>query len=287
MELNAANLGNGLRVSVDWISFTVFTIPTVIGVITSLGFDPADFQKMPRGGMGYKSMYKNSLGVSVLSEGNADMGIHVSVPGSAVADLLEHFQKTRAIDTPFGKGYDIDIDSTALAELLGMVAANGSFSRIDLAIDDAGAQYFSVDDVENILKDKRIVTKFRSYSIQTESKFTGEYTGHTVYLGKRVSEIFMRIYDKKLEQDKKTGTPIPGGWVRWEIELKGERANDAAREIIARKGLGEICVGILSNYVRIINLDNANRSRCSMDSTWGRFLNGMAPLRLFLGKAAR
>jgi len=269
-------------------SFTFFTIPTVEAAIKCMGFSPAAFQKMPRGAMGYKCMHKNSDGLSILSEGNADMGIHVSVPGSAVAGLLGHFRETRAINTPFGRGYDIDIDSTALAEFLAMVKANGSFSRLDLAIDDIGAGYFSVDDVENILKGKRLVTKFRSYSIQEESKLTGERTGHTIYLGKRVSEIFMRIYDKKLKQGKKSPAPMPeGGWVRWEMELKGGRANGAAQEIISRKGLGEICVGILANYVRVINLDNANRSRCSMDSMWGKFIAGLAPLRLFVKKTQR
>lgn len=48
--------------------------------------------------------------------------------------------------------------------------------------------------------------------------------GSTLYIGARQSEQFGRLYDKGIEQ----GTHEPGHWWRWEVELKGSAAWNAA-----------------------------------------------------------
>ena len=72
METNCMYLENGLRVSVDWLSFTftIFSLPEQI--IELLGYNIQDFTRMPRGGMGYKSMMKSHSGISLLFDGNSE-----------------------------------------------------------------------------------------------------------------------------------------------------------------------------------------------------------------------
>ena len=50
----------------------------------------------------------------------------------------------------------------------------------------------------------------------------------------------LRVYDKQLEQNQKAedGEVLEDPWVRWEFELKNERANIAVDFLIQRKQLG-------------------------------------------------
>lgn len=291
METNYMYLENGLKVSVDWLAFTFTMFSSPERAIELMGYSIQDFTKMPRGGMGYKSRLRSHSGLSLLFDGNADMGVHVVIPGSSVSDLLEHYCYTRMINTPFGVGYDIPVDSSCLAEFLSMVTRYGSFSRVDLAVDDIGARFYSMEDVLQVLNEGCFVSKFRSYRNVCEKTTSGAKTGHTIYMGKRTSEIMLRVYDKRLEQNGKNADSdapeIMTDWVRWELELHGDRADRAVKELASGKELGEVCVGVLGNYMRVINLDNSNKSRCSIDATWEWFLNGIAPLKLYVKKEKR
>lgn len=51
---------------------------------------------------------------------------------------------------------------------------------------------------------------------------------------------------------------------------------------ISGRPLGKITVGVLSNYVRVINLDNNNRSRCSTHEVWQLFIDGIKKLQLYV-----
>ena len=109
-------------------------------------------------------------------------------------------------------------------------------------------------------------------------------SGYTVYCGSRESSLMLRIYDKKLEQNKskKENEPdyIDFDWVRWELEFKEKRANELAQQIINGLSLGHIAVGVLHYYFRIIQLDDCNKSRCSNDDKWNCFIADIDKLRL-------
>lgn len=166
-------------------------------MISFLGYSGSDFMPLPKGANGYKKMYRlEGAPISILSDGNENMGIHVIISGTAIPDLMEHFKASIMQDPPFGK--DViglsDFDNTVMIEFLQQVRSMGWLTRFDLAVD-------------------------------------------------------------------REGTSDP--WVRWEIELKNERANIAADFLIRKKQLGEIIMEILNNYVRVIVHDDSNRSRCS------------------------
>lgn len=290
---NTVVLSNKLEIKIDWLSFTFLDLKMPADLINMLGFFEKDFSLMPKGSNGYKSMLKLSgYPLYIMFDGNEDMGIFVSCSGGAIHALINAFSTTLEIVTPFD---DIvinvnDFKNNVMIELLIFIKRFGHIARLDIAIDDIGCRFYKVQQVHNLLINKQCVSKFRNYqNLSKHSISTGDYFGHTIYMGSRSSNIMMRIYDKQMEMnsklpdDKKINFP----WVRWEFELKDERANEVANLIISRKNLGLITLGILKNYIRFVNLDDENRSRCSLTKTWKKFLLDVEPLRLYIPVAKK
>lgn len=292
MSENKEYLENSLTASIDWIAFTSTIILDVKEMISFLGYSEQDFLKMARGANGYKKMYRhNCQPITILSDGNEGMGIHVVITGSALQDLLDHFKNSITLDTPFEKAILLsDFNNNVLIEFLQQVKSIGWFTRLDLAVDDHGAKFFDVSDVRDFLTRQEVVSKFRTYRDVYESTFTGENTGHTIYFGSRQSEVMLRVYDKQLEQNNKASDPdkvITEKWIRWELELKDARANIAADFLIQRKQIGNIVMEVLNNYVRFIVNDDSNRSRCSSHPLWEKFVGAVGKLRLFVAAAEK
>lgn len=295
MTGNSVILNNGLQVSVDWLSFTITATSEVDEVVELFGYSIDEFMELAHGGKGYKSMIKHSSSdVRILYDGNEDMGVHIDVSGTAIFDFMEAFKKTIPVkSSPFGgEYYVIDFDTTFLSELLTIIRRYGHLTRFDIALDDFGCKYFSVADIAHYFNTGHVSSKFRKYQeIKENDILTGECTGHTVNVGKRTSEVFLRIYDKQIEQNKKrkdNNQPLLDfPWVRWELEFKDGRANAVADALINQQNLGSVFVGVLSNYVRIICFDDSNRSRCSSIDLWLEFIGNAEKLRLYVPKPER
>lgn len=286
MNDNLEIMDNGLLVSVDWLSFTLLSFDTAEDVISFLGFDTRYFLEMPKGANGYKRMRKYAnYNISVLYDGTEDMGIHVNVSGTGIHALLSAFRSTLRCETPFGEGFDL-WEETVLSRLLSEISKHGHLTRIDLAIDDKGAVYYSLDDISDRLDNQRVVTKFRTYRHMTERTSLNEKVGDTIYFGSRQSDIMLRIYDKKLEQNKNLFKSDDGyinyDWVRWELELHRDRANAIAALLINGIPLSDVVIGVLSQYFRIINLTDSNRSRCMTEISWQAFIADIQKLRLYV-----
>ena len=71
-------------------------------------------------------------------------------------------------------------------------------------------------------------------------------------------------------------------WVRWEFELKDVRARQVADLLVKESNVGNIAVGLLNNYFRVIQLDNNNKSRCTIDLLWQRFIDGISSVKLYV-----
>lgn len=288
MEGNLITLDNGLVVSVDWLSFTVMSTADVVDVLDMFGYVMEDFARMPKGARGYKTMFRlNGYSLSVLCDGNPGMGIHIDVAGSAIGELVRSFSETLKINTPFGEGYDIDFDSTFMKALLERIVDNGHVTRLDIAVDDIGCRYFSTDDVYALYSNTQIVTKTRNVRNFEDWDAPGRKSGHTVYFGSRTSDIFLRVYDKQMERNRKlvdSGSRIDTPWTRWELELKNERAVNVVKLILSDLSLGVVAVGVLSHYIRMIELDDSNRSRCSIYPLWADFINGISSLKITVPK---
>lgn len=281
---------NNLCCSIDWISFTFDLIDDVSECIEFLGFVPHDFILMPKGDKGYRSMRKlNSDNIRILSDGNPNMGIHIDISGSAIESLLFAWQKKNTVQTPFNNEAVLynSIEHNLLADLLSSLVEVGHFTRVDLAIDDIGCTYFSCDDILNLIENQQVISRFRNYkNIAPRLLKDGSKQGHTIYFGSRQSNVFLRIYDKKLEQLNKHRT-LSHDWIRWELELKKEYSMQAIKMILQCNSLSNVCVGILSHYLRFINKDSANKSRCSLEPTWEAFINEAEKMTLYIPNAPK
>lgn len=289
-KLNSTNTENGLNVCIDYLGFTITAPWSVDDVIDFMGFDSALFEELPKGADGYKHMRKCPLnGIAVLYDGNEDMGIHVNVTGQGIAPLLEAFQENYASETPFGKGYDL-WNETVLSRFFKEVLEVGHFSRIDTAIDDFGANYYTPEELLDLYDDDRVVSKWKGANYAGGRKSPRISSGYTVYFGSRSSSLMLRVYDKKREQNKgkkpSDNDYIDVEWTRWELEFKKERADDLAKQLITcdEQGLGSLVIGILYYYFRIIELDDCNRSRCSNAEKWNDFVHNVEKLRLCVPK---
>lgn len=290
---NTVALGNGLRISIDWLSWTLKEPCSVKDALSMMGYSMADFQLLPTGLNGYRSKLRhNVFPISIQYDGREGMGIHVDVSGSAIADVMDHFFHSRLVSTPFGSpAYETaSFDYTVLHDILTSIKDRGHITRLDLAIDDYGSAYYSMNDLHNIFSTRQFVSKFRNWKELV--KYHGsDVAGHTIYLGSRTSDIMLRIYDKHLETTEKALAnglaPDLTPWVRWELELKKDRAIQAADLIISGNTVATVAVGILSNYLRIIELDNTRSNRCSISEKWNRFIDGISKLRLYRQEPAK
>lgn len=286
MRENAVSKNN-LIVGVDWLAFTIHGNYTIEEIIEFMGFTLRDFQEMPNGANGYKRMKKHE-NISILYDGAENMGIHVNITGSSIATLLETYKESLSVSTPFGKAYEM-WEETTLAHFCNEILKIGHIARIDLAIDDYGAKYYTPSDILEKLSKGRIVSKWRTYQSNRENVIAdNEKVGHTLYFGSKQSDIRLRIYDKKLERNKNLKPDdknyIHEEWTRWELQLRGERADEIARKLSKEMLLGNVAIGVLSNYFRVIKLDDINKSRCSSESKWQHFTDKVEKLRITVQK---
>lgn len=278
---------NGLKISCDWLSFTISAYDTVYDFMDGIGFTPDMFKKMNKGAQGYKNMLRHkSHEITILYEGNETMGIHCDVKGSAVVYFLEIFAERAMVNTPFdSKAWEVnefDGFSDAMSFFYKFVLENGWFTRLDLAVDDVGCSYFSCEELRDILYARNYTALFRTWStdIEYNTDSASALKGYTVYCGSRQSGIFLRVYDKKLEQQKKNPEKYYDAWVRWEFELKDEHADAFAKHILNKHAFGDSVVSLLNGFLRLIVPDDSNRSRCSTLPKWEKFLSGVGKLRL-------
>lgn len=125
---------------------------------------------------------------------------------------------------------------------------------------------------------KRIVVDFNDVSKNNEE------LGHTVYFGNRKSVVFVRFYDKLLEQKHKK-VEVDGhitSWVRCELEFKQARAMAVYNAYcdMTDDEFSAYMSGVVNNYISFINKDDANISRCSLKKWWADFLGGSDKSRL-------
>lgn len=279
---------NGLKISIDWLSFTLTEPCSSDTAISMLGYNLGDFQLLPRGLNGYRSQLRHSVyPVSIQFDGQDGMGVHVDISGVAVHDVLDHYKRKHSGSTPFGcNAYETcSFDATVMSDLLSDIRSNGHVTRLDLAIDDLGAEFFTLPELSGILSSDSFVSKFRKWKELIKRQNGNVCIGHTIYLGSRSSAIMLRVYDKQLEQNEKLlksgEPPILQSWVRWELELKEERAQQASDLLVSGLCLNDVAFGILSNYLRLIRHDNARKDRCSTLPKWDLFIDGIKRLALY------
>lgn len=99
-----------------------------------------------------------------------------------------------------------------------------SFTRLDMAIDVKNANLRPSRATEEI-EHGRIKTSAKQYP----AWHNAGAQGYTQYVGKKSSEIYLKLYDKAAEMG------IDGDHTRIELTVRAKRANIAAREMVQRR----------------------------------------------------
>lgn len=275
-------------IGVDWIGFTSFL--TFPDVMEFLGFEKSDLFKLECGRHGYDTVYKvKDFSAFIMKHSNREeMGIHVDITGSSIDDMFHAWVEWQKIDSPVDSpsGFEVEYN---ICDFLASIRQIGHFTRLDVCFDDFEFEgqkpFYTPSDLKDIQKSGRLVSKFRTFKFVDESS-SNESTGSTFYMGSRTSGCMLRVYDKKCEQNKKLktlGKPLlTDDWVRWELEMHDYHANKFVDSLCSDNSVGGgflhavvLCKyfqEVLNGLLRIVNLDDTNKSRCSTDEKWLAFV---------------
>lgn len=283
--MNLNDSFNGFDICVDWLEFTLHNVD-IVQACSLVGLNFFDFEVQNNGALGYSKYAKHTCSsIAIMWEGSDSMGCHFRVTGSAIIYFFESFIYSRMNDTPFGSSA-IEVDDFTnhyFSLLFDVIRQYGKVTRLDLALDDYTGKYYNTDSILDNLNNCKVVSKFKTYECIFKRKLSDNSSmGHTIYFGSRTSDIMLRVYDKKIQKNSDVEF-----WNRWEFELKNNKANDVVDIIIKNNCVGQLFFEILNSQLRFIELDDCNRSRCSMQQLWSEFLNGVAKCNLSIHKSVK
>lgn len=246
------------RTLIDWSSFT-FKHNNPREGARIIGIDSSIFSELPFGFSGYRKSLK--LGnISIYYDGREDMGCHVEMTGQGCRQYEGHF-----IHNPWLKLFE------------NVFAEGGHLTRLDIAIDNVDGT-LTLDRILDAIRlhETSIRTQFGEWRHLQKGSFENgkEITGNTIYLGSSKSHIQFRIYDKAQESG------VDGFWIRFELQLRNKRAHEAARLFSTGESIAFIATGIINTYFAIINNDDSNKSRCSLQSWWAEWLQSTEKIGL-------
>lgn len=255
------------NVLLDYLSFTVpFSEAMMKRVFSAL--DVGEEEANGFGGMGYTESAPALDGGRVFwHPDRPGMGIHIRLPAASIA--MSGF--------------------TALGLINRALDMGGRITRVDIAFDDYSGT-LDLDEMYEKLRKGEVVTRFRRVA-RIEGGKLGEYgkTGDTINIGARASQAFIRIYDKKREQEaKKKETLDIENWVRVEMELKGDKAHVFAgmlsRSVFLEdlKTAAQLCSDLLFGLLdfKQPSVVDTNKTRWDTSEWWQEFVRSTGKLTL-------
>jgi putative DNA relaxase len=243
---------------VDWIEGTIVDKPVRVALPLVKGLLAAvDWQELDRGGYGYEcSAMVADSGRVFWSLHNPRMGVHVSLPSSAISVLCAD---------PAG----------LLREL---VSLGMKVTRVDFAFDDKSG-LLDLEQIGQSVEAKNYVSRSRKWTFMKN-----EEGGQTWAFGRRSSDSFIRTYDKAAEQH------VDGHWVRVELELKDKRA-EAAVHVLLSCGVESWPERVASWLRGLLEFKepgtDENKSRWEIAKWWESFLESAKKSTLTISKRPR
>lgn len=230
----------------DYITFTS-KIDSHLSIIDFLGLHDVTFENL-KGFYGYRSrLYFN--GISIHYDGRDDMGICVEMSGKGCRTWEKYgnsdYDKLFAIIL---ENYSDDTQNRYM-----------NITRIDIAYDD----FSGVLDLPNLCREtqlKNFVSRFKDWQVIYGNK------GISVNHGSTRSNVYIRIYDKRLEQNAEEQVEH---WVRCEIQMRKECALGFIK---IKNSFKNKYFLVLNNYLRYI-VPTDNESNSSMLDTAPYWLN--------------
>jgi phage replication initiation protein len=218
------------------------------------------------GAMGYRTGYRHKH-VTILSDGQPGMGVHVEVTGEGIGELAEAYH---LVSEDHWRSY--------LRVLDGFVR---KWSRTDVAHDDREG-ILDLGEVERAAQAGDFTSRWSRKVRCIREVEDGAIEGRTVYLGQRSSNCFVRIYDAAAKRH------LEGvHWVRVEQVFRDERATAIIHGIIERGFT--FAAAVLRGYLDFKHPtpDEPRRERWQPADWWLTFLKGCDKATLAIERVAR
>lgn len=273
---------------VDWLGVTIFE--QLGGERDVMAWLTPDSSKMDEwfevsGKNGYRRGWRRGALV-FWCDGSANMGVHVSLSGEGCRQLEGENNLDEAGWVSF------------LLRLRGLREGGGvNTSRIDVAKDDKTG-VLSMSAINDKVVNGHVVSGFRSWShtMKREGVLGEAYipapgdNAETLYLGKRSSDMHVKIYNKHLERlDKGLEGSGTGHWIRVEATFKDKSA-DNLLDLLAQVPSFDVVAAWLQQKIAFKEpcADDSNKSRWASCGWWSEFFNFVPKLaRSVSDKAAK
>jgi len=265
-------MASPFTLTIDWLAFTIPS-GSVEDTMRILG---EDWTKSEVGFRGYPISWiteSSGRGVGKLGTGafRAPFEVHVDLSAGIVAPWPS--ERVRMV-------------------IQWILMQEGHLTRLDCALDDRKS-CVPLLTVRQAIDAGHCVTRAdRIQRISSGSIHTGTPSGETVYIGSPQSQTLLRIYDKRLEGQAKQRENWQDYGIRWELELKKDRAQ-ACGQVLSNLGEAdwlEFMVGVLRSYIdfRVTTPDEEKvRYRAPLLDWWLLLTDGFRKGRLVVEKEAQ
>ena len=249
---------NSNAILVDWLSFTS-KIDSTSTLIDMLGLTSSDISWQETYGFhGYKNRLY-FMGISIHYNGfNDDIWLEMSGEGC------------RAFET-----YS-DVDWSVIFNLLTESPEEYHVTRLDIAYDDFEKKI----DIQNLAAEtfkNNFITKFKDAEVISKVR-SGAIT---INYGSRGSNTFFRCYDKKKERKREDIEH----WIRFEIQLRDDRAIEFLKHLAEGESIGKIFFGVVNNYLRyVIPGADTNKQRWKTAPFWKSWLEHVEIISIYSPK---
>lgn len=244
------------KIIYDYLSFTT-KIHSISNVVDILGLHDVNFQNL-RGFYGYKDrMYYD--GIHIHYNGSEEMGICVEMSGQGCRNF--ETLGTGDYDSVFALILEHYSDKSNEREM--------NIKRLDVAYDD----FDGVLDLPLLIQETQkhnFVARFNDWQCIVGNK------GNSVNHGSNKSDVYIRIYDKKMERNRDDLEH----WVRCEMQL---RSVCALGFIKLNGDIRKNYFDVLNNYLRyILPSDNVtNKSMLVTAPYWLNFMESFDTKSIF------
>lgn len=259
--------------TIDWLAFTLPSC-SLQDVLQVLGGDwiqsESGFRRYP---------------VSWITTGS-DRGIGKLGTGAARNPREVHVDLSAGIVAPWEAGKVRTVIQWILAQ-------QGHLTRLDCALDDR-ASLVPLATISHAVEVGQCVTRARQIQrISSALIHTGTASGETIYFGSPQSQTKLRVYDKRLESQAKQREDWQEYGIRWELELKQERAQVCGQVLsyLEEADWLEFMVGVLRGYVDFRDTsreeEDESRYRAPLLEWWLQLTDGLKKGRLVVEKEAQ
>lgn len=159
----------------------------------------------------------------------------------------------------------------------GVQGARMSVTRLDLAYDDHSG-LLNIWQMKRDVEDRNYISKSKKSMIIWSDDQETDIHGLTLQIGSKKSPVLIRIYDKAAER----GYTQEKHWIRVELQLRQDRAQEAMKLLYQRESIGMVASGIVRNYCMFVTpCADSNKARWEIADYWQRVLEGFEKIRIW------